>query len=181
MWYEERNQFVRAPVPKSFDRLVEKLQNGDSVLFESVSLPSLAPLADHDCDSKTARSRTALTPRRETVIDLSDDFLSDDPLDPVPTTSELQFRALLDRVHELEEANKKKDEEIANLQRQLEQVKPRRCSDGDAAPSASDTVFYKTQYERMKLQYEKLKEALAGEAKVKRVTPRTGAAHKLSA
>jgi hypothetical protein len=183
MWYEERNQFVRAPVPKAFDRLVEKLQNSDSVLFESISLPSLSALAYHDCPAKTGRSQTALSNRRESIIDLSDDFLSDDePETPSAKTADLQLRALLDRVHELEAQNKKKDEEISSLKRQLEPQndKGRRVSEGDAS-GVADTLFYKTQYERIKIQYEKLKEALAGEAKLKRIALRSASSHKFSA
>ena len=40
MWREEEDRFVRAPVPAAFDKLVEKLQDNDSVLWESISLGS---------------------------------------------------------------------------------------------------------------------------------------------
>lgn len=40
MWVEENHQFVRAPTPQSFDRLVQNLEDNDNVLFESISLPS---------------------------------------------------------------------------------------------------------------------------------------------
>jgi hypothetical protein len=48
MWTEEGGAFVRAPAPQNFDRLVQALEDSDSVLFESISLPSLAapPPAD---------------------------------------------------------------------------------------------------------------------------------------
>jgi hypothetical protein len=173
MWYEDHQQFVRAPVPTSFDRLVDKLQNGDSVLFESISLPSLASFNDYQ--PMTARSQTALTPRRESVIDLSDDFMSDD--DPT-TTAELQLRALLTRVHELEVANQRKDEEITRLQKELHSRKPRRSSDCHAG---ADTEFYKAQYERMKSQYEKLKDLVVADAKSKRGKRRSASGLKQSA
>jgi hypothetical protein len=182
MWYEERNQFVRAPVPKSFDLLVKKLQDNDSVLFESISLPSLVAVTEGHSDSRTPRSKTALTPRRDPIIDLSDDFLSDDEDEaPAATTVELQLRALLDRVHELEADNKKKDDEIAFLRQQLGLPKLRRSSAGDASNASSDALFYKTQYEMMKVQCDKLKEALTGEAKGKKVPARPTYSHKLSA
>lgn len=40
MWYEENNQFIRAPTPKTFDTMVQNLEDGDSVMFQSISLPS---------------------------------------------------------------------------------------------------------------------------------------------
>lgn len=39
MWYEENDQFVRAPTPQAYDNLVNELQDRDSVVFESISLP----------------------------------------------------------------------------------------------------------------------------------------------
>jgi uncharacterized small protein (DUF1192 family) len=166
MWYEDREQFVRAPVPQSFDRLVGKLQNGDSVLFESISLPSLASFNDRSHEPKTGRSQTSLTPRSKPALDLSDDFISDDePEAPRGTTAEVQLRSLLNRVHELEAANQQKDEEIARLQKELRSRKASRSPD---ANESADTEFYKKQYERMKCQYENLKEVIAADAKGKR-------------
>jgi hypothetical protein len=107
MWYEQRNGFVRVPVPTTFDRRVEQLENRDSVLFESISLPSLAPGAT----TKSSRSQN------KRVIDLSDDFVSDDePVDSV----DLQRRELLDRVHRLEAECRQKDAEIARLREELQ-------------------------------------------------------------
>ena len=40
MWYEENDQFVRAPTPQAFDSLVQNLEARDSVMFESIRLPS---------------------------------------------------------------------------------------------------------------------------------------------
>jgi hypothetical protein len=160
MWYERQKQFVRAPVPASLDRWVEQLQDRDSVLFESIALPSLAR-SDPSTDPPTGRSKTALAPHRDPVIDLSDDFVSDDD-GPTGTTTQLQLRALLDRVHELETANSQKDKEIAQLKKLLEQGKT-------GAQLAADAQFYKSQYENMKMQFDKLKQALAAEGKVRRV------------
>jgi hypothetical protein len=177
MWYEDHQQFVRAPVPPSFDRLVDKLQNGDSVLFESISLPLLASFPDDK--PKTGRPQTALTPRGDSIPDLSDDFMSDDePEKPHATSAELQLRALLDRVHELEASNQRKDEEIARLQNKLHSRKGSRSSDSNGS---ADAEFYKTQYERMKAQYEKLKEVVAPDGKGKRGKRRSAGGLKRSA
>jgi DNA repair exonuclease SbcCD ATPase subunit len=172
MWYEEHNQFVRGPVPKSLDLLVEELQNRDSVLFESVSLPSLSVRSNRSTDNHTARSKTALTSHREHVIDFSDDFVAEE--DPPETTTELQLRALLDRVHELEAANHQKNHEIAELKKKLAQ------RTGADPQLSADAQFYKTQYERMKQQFDKLKQALAAEGKLRRVRLRSACAVKLS-
>jgi hypothetical protein len=165
MWHEEHNQFVRGPVPKSLDLLIEDLQNRDSVLFESVSLPSLSTRSD----VHTSRSQSALTPHREPPIDLSDDFISEE--DPPETgTADLQLRSLLDRAHELEAANQQKDHEIAELKKKLEE-RPK---------LSADALFYKTQFEKMKQQFDKLKQALAAEGKVRKVRLRSACAAKLS-
>jgi soluble cytochrome b562 len=172
MWYEEHSQFVRTPVPKSLDLLVEELQNRDSVLFESISLPCLTARSDRSPCNHTARSKTALSCHCEQAIDLSDDFVSDE--DPPETTTELQLRSLLDRVHELEATNQYKDHEIAELKKKLEHK-------GTGSPKLSaDAQFYKTQYERMKQQLDKLKQALAAEGKVRQAKQRSGYAVKLS-
>ena len=39
MWLPDNDQYVRAPTPKAFDRLVQNLEDNDSVLFESIALP----------------------------------------------------------------------------------------------------------------------------------------------
>jgi predicted RNase H-like nuclease (RuvC/YqgF family) len=73
-----------------------------------------------------------------------------------PGTTDQQLRVLLDRVQELEAEMKRKDEEIAMLQREVEGQK-------QAAVTQNDT--YKKRSEAMKLQYDQLKEALASEGK----------------
>lgn len=40
MWYEGENQFYRAPVPPTFDQLVQKREDQDNVLYKSVVLSS---------------------------------------------------------------------------------------------------------------------------------------------
>jgi hypothetical protein len=137
MWSERQKGFVRIPVPKTFDRQVEQLENSDSVMFESISLPSL-------------QRHTGPT------IDLSDDFMSDDETaDTSPSTFDLQLRALLDRVYELETETQHKDAEIARLRELL--VK-------HTAPDP-----FRERYEKIKLQYDKLKESLALEGRIRRV------------
>jgi predicted RNase H-like nuclease (RuvC/YqgF family) len=85
--------------------------------------------------------------------------LSDD--EPSITTIDLQLKELLHRVHELEAMSEEKDAEIARLREELE-----RREQGAAPPGEAS---YKEQFQHMKMQYEKLKEALALEGKVRRV------------
>jgi hypothetical protein len=167
MWHEQRNGFVRVPVPKTFDRRVEQLENRDSVLFESISLPSLTP----GSTKRSGRSQSAQTRPLDPVIDLSDDFMSDnEPMEPSTTPIDLQLRNLLDRVHELEAESKEKDAEIARLREELEKWE-------QDAPTADETS-YKDQFEQMKMQYDQLREALVMEGKVRRV--RAKSAHAIA-
>lgn len=96
MWYEEQNQFVRAQTPQTFDRLVQQLEDGDSVLFESISLPKKGPKPNPDSstpvnDASNTKT-TNLVSGESSSIDLnnsnsqnylneenlSDDFLDED-------------------------------------------------------------------------------------------------------
>jgi hypothetical protein len=37
MWYGNDEQLVRAPTPLAFDKLVQNLEDNDSVMFQSIS------------------------------------------------------------------------------------------------------------------------------------------------
>jgi hypothetical protein len=157
MWFERQDGFVRIPVPRTFDRRVEQLENRDSVMFESISLPSLRSSSR----SGSGRSHRSQHERKDQVIDLSDDFTSDDgAAAPSTTTVDLQLRAIFDRVHELEAENRQKGAEIGHL---LEQI-ARQTAPDELRPDP-----FRERYEKMKLQYDKLKEALAMEGRVRRV------------
>ena len=42
MWYEDGDKFSRVNVPETFDNLAQKLENNDSVLYQSINLSSTA-------------------------------------------------------------------------------------------------------------------------------------------
>ena len=87
MWYEEQNQFVRAKTPQTFDRLVQELEDGDSVLFDSISLPKSNPNIQNQSlpPSQEQTRKEVLNKSSSEPInsndnlndDLSDDFIND--------------------------------------------------------------------------------------------------------
>ena len=154
MWYEENNQFVRAPTPQSFDRLVQNLEDNDSVLFQSIRLPSTK--SDNDNHHPPNDENKAPIEEDNDVKDLDD-----------------EINDLKDKIAEIEFANQRKDEmirsrdeQIASLQRQIQElqgsparpmtsISSRPCHDADLMQ------YYKSQYETTLFRYEKLKEALS--------------------
>ena len=107
MWYEENEQFVRAPTPQGFDDLVQDLEARDSVVFESIQLPSskngtrqsmnstrsstISTTDSHNLSQLGAgfetKKQTTIQPiEEETPFELSDSFDSfDEPLPATPT------------------------------------------------------------------------------------------------
>lgn len=91
MWYEEQNQFVRAKTPQTFDRLVQELEDGDSVLFDSISLPKSNPNNQNQApppnkeqtQNKIVNNSPVEHLNSENNIpeDLSDDFINDNDND----------------------------------------------------------------------------------------------------
>lgn len=154
MWYEENDQIVRAPTPKAFDRLVQDLEDGDSVLFQSISLPK------------------SNTPKAEESVD---DYIPDEDEDGDGDVEEL-----LKQISEVKSLNKRKDEMIAqrdeqieSLQKQIDQLKiPQRramTSHGKrtkigAGADDDKKEHWKKNYESALLKYEKLQEALSFDA-----------------
>jgi hypothetical protein len=162
MWNEENNRFFRSAVPKSFDRAVDRLQNRDSVIFESISLPSLV---DHG-DVAPGRPRTPPTHFYDPLFDVGRRATRSD-IDVTIETPGTDPAFLLDRIKELERENAQKDKEITALHQQLQKL--RHTSKIPIHNSASDDAFYKDQYEALKFQYDKLREALVVSGKLKKV------------
>lgn len=86
MWYEEQNQFVRAKTPQTFDRLVQELEDGDSVLFDSISLPKSNPNNQNQASTTNQEqiqkkiTNNASSDRLNSTgncDNLSDDFIND--------------------------------------------------------------------------------------------------------
>jgi hypothetical protein len=168
MWNEENHRFVRSAVPKSFDRAVDRLQNRDSVMFESISLPSLADHAN-STDAPPGRSRTPPSRFTDPLFNIGEPTQSNDTHDAA---------SLLDRIQQLEAQNAQKDKEIASLQQQLQKL--RHASNLAIHKSSSDDItLYKDQYEALKFQYDKLREALAVNGKLKKVRVKSAQMRKL--
>jgi hypothetical protein len=163
MWIEENHRFVRTAVPKSFDRYVDRLQDRDSVLFASISLSSIldAPAAEV---IPTRQSRTTPNQFRDTLVDVDK---APPPALNEPSVDDSERTALMQRIEELERENAQKDQEIARLQQQIQKVRPHQ-NQAPAKPESLDGQ-YKQEYEVLKLQYDKLREALAVNGKVRRV------------
>jgi hypothetical protein len=155
VWYEEENQYVRAPTPQAFDRLVQNLENNDSVIFQSIALPS-----------STRRSEP----------DEPEDSMSGDSGFMAADLSDMEGEEVEDikkRIAEVTALNRMKDdmirikdEQIAELQRQINSIQgaPARAMTAQTRRSGPDSdlvAFYKSQYESTLFKFEKLKEALA--------------------
>jgi uncharacterized protein YukE len=149
MWYADQDQFVRAPTPESFNRLVDHLENNDSVLFQSITLPS-AP------DSSEQTLSTPLDP---------DSFTSTD--DETETVKQ-QIQKVLELNRQRDEILRQRNAKIADLRKQIEALQTKQSP---VPPNADGnlTDYYKSQYESTSLQLNKLREALAaGETRSKK-------------
>lgn len=103
MWYEEQNQFVRAKTPQTFDRLVQELEDGDSVLFDSISLPKSNPNSQNQAPPPTQEKNKQKIPVRTSLKninsnseldnELCDDFIKDnddDDIDDIDILTEMR-------------------------------------------------------------------------------------------
>jgi hypothetical protein len=147
MWYANEEELVRAPTPVAFDRLVQHLEDNDSVLFQSVSLPNAPP---------SIRSVSSI---RSSLGDL-DGTLSDD-FEPITETEEIdilkrQIKAALERSAQKDAMIQERDVRISELQKQIARL------EGTTEQEDPELLaYYKEQYEATAYQYEKLKEALS--------------------
>ena len=202
MWYEEENQFVRAPTPKTFDQLVERLENDDSVLFESISLPkgnlanliSAANQKNEDKERKEMNSSQKINienDEKEQFADqLSDDFIELEIDDDYGKNDEIVnnesdkreiINQLKDKLRKLElegdrklEIIRNKDQQILVLERQLAEIKARLNGETTKLKKTQESVeFYKNQYESALLQLDNLKKSLKKDGKIKRVSARS--------
>jgi prefoldin subunit 5 len=100
------------------------------------------------------------------------------PVSNAPTFEDSERASLLQRIEELEHEAAQKDQEIARLQQQLQKVRLHQ-SQPSAKPS-SPSGDYKQQYEALKFQYDKLREALAVNGKIRRVRVKSAQVVKLA-
>jgi hypothetical protein len=148
MWPQKNGRHMRVPALPGLEKLVEQLESRDSVVFESVSLPSIGDLHR---STKSRRTKTAEPPYR-TLSDFSDDFVASGSSDISHQESDLN-----DRIYELEASAREKDVEIARLRNEIE-----RCM----CPPAPD---YRRLYDEVKREYDRVKAALTAAGKFHRV------------
>jgi hypothetical protein len=143
MWYQDEDQFVRAPTPTAFDRLVAKLENSDSVLFQSVSLPAASP-------------RTSAASSIVLDSPFMSDFIETDSEVDEAEDLKRRIKDAIARNEWKDEMIRERDKKIAQLQVQVAQLQ------GQAEPEDPELVkFYRSQWEGAQLEYDKLREALA--------------------
>lgn len=184
MWYEENNQFVRAPTPKTFDKMVQNLEDGDSVMFQSISLPSSSNNNEANNESawKSILNTQEEPPKGRSSSTLA--HVSSSGLENTTETDENsdeydeQIRQLKRQITQAEIENARrdkmiqsKDEQIESLQRQIQNIQgsPARATTSQARRPVNDSdliQFYKNQYETTLSNYQKLKEVLSLSANV---------------
>jgi predicted RNase H-like nuclease (RuvC/YqgF family) len=126
MWNQATSGLARSPVPKAFDSLIERLENSDSVLFSSISLPSCPDQNDPKAPGEWVLTDDSLTDKRHVI------------------------EVLHSQIRELERQNQEKDIEIASLRKRLQ-----RSQTPGAAPGRSDNFkqeyeALKYQYDRLR-------------------------------
>lgn len=190
MWYEENDQFIRAPTPQTYDDLIKNLENRDSVMFESVSLPkSSEKIVSIDEPTKLSQSTNKLL--NSGISDLNStyssllsslnlngsvslkDLAATDPslAEKVKLAEELV--SLQKKVNDLEFVVKEKevlleekDEIIRDLQQKImiNRQRPKTTHDG--------ALMYKDKYLATKKELDTLMASLSSKGKVKRVSAR---------
>lgn len=173
MWYQENNALVRAPVPPSFDYCLKKLEDNDSVIFESVSLPCMKPILKNDKKRKVISQICRPITPRESDLNFSEDFISSDSTDiPSPRNTQ-KTDELIRKIRTLEQTNFQKDQEIIKLQNEIQKLKKinaieRKKPDPNSQSFEEMAIFYKKKYVQLKEQFENFKEALASDGRIKR-------------
>lgn len=181
MWFEDNDQYVRAPTPEGFNRLVQQLEDNDSVLFESISLPSSKSASKSTETIPPETSQEPVVPKLNIDLDM-DDFTDDD--DPVMTIDkdERDPHVLQDELAELEmessrkdEIIKQKDEQIRMLQKELDDLLRRKESKPDRPATANyeTAEFYKEKYNKVMKAFNSLKDSLNADGKIRTVSARS--------
>ena len=186
MWYEENDQFVRAPTPQGYESLVSELQERDSVVFESISLPkpsksaleskvSLISATKDDESPRLAFNEAAYggcvpIPESEAKISFSysptrrqnnsiDSFVIDDADADLVSDLQRRIEALERENIEYEKELNEKDNRICELEEELR-----------VSSRANESLEkYKALYESTLNELTALKEALNNEGKIKKV------------
>lgn len=177
MWYEENNNYIRMAVPPSFDSHLQRLENNDDVLFESLSLPTITQIENNTHNSphpkrSASRSTKIKLPSMEMSPSAQDDPISIN-INEHSTSNSCQ--ELVERIKFLEISNLEKDKEINNLQNEIKRLrqkniieKKRQLSYTPTKDQIREAADYKIKYEKLKEQYDNLREALASDGRLKK-------------
>lgn len=178
MWYQENNNLIRAPVPPSFDTCLKNLEDNDSVLFESVSFPCIKPVQKNDPKRKVApQISRPITPKDANANDSNEFISSDTNTFLTRQQNSIKQDELIQKIQFLEQSNQQKDLEIKRLQNEIIKLKRLKPIEKKKTELASNSekmiIFYKTKYEQLKEQFEKFKENLASDGKIKKYRLKT--------
>ena len=186
MYQQEGDQFVRVKTPESFDRLANRLENDDSVLFQSINLSGTGRLSTTSISSSDPLNSTGENPKdsNETTDQIPvhsislkpDDDDEDDELLQSQDNSEIntltrQIRQLEAQIEQKKQRIIEKDQKIAELEKELDKVKKtQRPKTASPTLQLSDQdQRYKDQYERYLFELNNLKEALAQGGQVTKI------------
>jgi hypothetical protein len=195
MWYERENTFVRAPAPSSFDDLVKRLEDDDSVIFKSISLPCGRKPPDRDPHGRgdppiksidlSFLDFSGLNLASSPVDRRSDDGYFADEFEYGSSSADIGESDMALLKYELAKLNlegvqkseilTQKDRQIAKLKGELRDIEaaksPRRAR--GIITSLGSAEFYKGKYELALLELESLKKSLEREGKLRRVSAKS--------
>lgn len=190
MYREEGDKYVRVETPKSFDRLVQNLEDGDSVLYQSINFTDdIRASINSNTSNNIASSKN---PQKHPTSDRNNNTKSESiklkNIDEEEENSEeirqsIEVQNLSDKIRFLEEQifNKEqliieKDFKIKSLKQELDEIKK---TDRTKTPkpihsngSGSQTNLYQEKYESTLYEYNQLKEVLAREGQLTKAKPK---------
>lgn len=178
MWYEDgENQFVRAPAPSGFDKLVQNLEDRDSVIFESISIPK----SNNNQPNPPQEHENQPEKEEDSLIETFDDEIEDDFIQEDGDQEENDITKLRERLTQLElqssrkmELLKSKDQQIDILRKELTEARAKTSYEPKIVAqipiSTKESVeFYKSRFETTLSLLNSLKQSLKKDGKVKRV------------
>lgn len=168
MWFEDQDQLVRAPTPTGFDRLVKSLEDNDSVMFQSISLPSSADMKQQE--SSPPVSLAPVIPQLKIEREETMDTLPNDVGELNRMLGQVELEA-----QRKSNAIRSRDERITALKRELDELEAKSIGARERPVTVGheSVEFYRDQYEKELAEFEALKKSLDDSGKVRRVSSRS--------